>query len=46
MDNQGEGYDYSAKLRGTRSGSEIDATRPIGIVGNDNRPSKDPLYVR
>ena len=41
--NQGEGYDYSVKLRGTRSECEIDVTRPIGA---DGCPSKHPLYVR
>ena len=41
--NQGEGYDYSVKLRGTRSECEIGVTRPIGA---DGCPSKHPLYVR
>ena len=44
--NQSEGYDYSVKLEGTRSGCEIDVTRPIETNGNDGCPSKHPLYVR
>lgn len=42
----GEGYDYNGKLRGTRSGCEIGVTRPMGTVGNDGCPSKNPLYVQ
>jgi hypothetical protein len=37
-------YDYSVKLGGTRSGCEIDVTRPVGTTGNEDREQASSIW--